>query len=318
MEKRNYLLIFGTFTFLILFYTLVSISLITSNVLGDGNNGTTFTKLNVWNTQPTVYNVIVNPSSIDLTPGNITLVTCNGSVYDRDGWQDISNLSASFYDTNFGDGSSGDNNYRYINSTCGNGSSCTVISSTNVSCSCSINVWYYAFNSTWQCNFTATDRGGNATERIQNLTDSGLSAIATVNTVLAVGVPDEIDFGNLSVTETSNEIAANMTNFGNVNISVSVRGYAGNDPTSNISMTCDYGNISLINERYSLSNGTTFASKTILTNASVPLVMNLTNRLNDSQTVFGYDVNTTYWMLQIPTTVGGYCNGTIEFTGTQV
>ena len=199
----------------------IGISLVTYNVIGI-NQSLVITKVFVWNTEPTLYDMEVTPSSIDLNPGNTTLINCTGYVWDYNGWQDIKNVSAHFYDLTYGYGADVDNNYRYINYTCGNATTtCREITETNASCTCLFNVHYYANNGTWVCNMTITDDGGNATERIYNFNSSNNLSV-TINPVLALNTPEEIDYGNLSVTETSIEKILNISNFGNIPINISV------------------------------------------------------------------------------------------------
>ena len=297
----------------------LGVPMITTNVMGANiTNATTIAKVYVWNTEPNITRVFVSPTLIDLTAGNTTTVNCTGYVWDYNSWSDITNVSATFYDVTYGDGTAADNNYRYINNSCAN---CTSAdgSGTNASCSCQFAVWYYANDGTWQCNMTVIDSGGNATERFYYFNDSEISSTVTINTVLGINAPNEIDYGNLSVTETSNDIPTNISNWGNVPINISTRGWGGtedySDAYANISMICDYGNISIGYERYNITNGSSYDSMTNLTSefAGIP---NFTLPIRTNDINYGNDTNTTYWKIQIPLTIGGYCNGTIQFSAT--
>jgi len=129
-------------------------------------------------------------------------------------------------------------------------------------------------------------------------------------------VPAEIDYGNLSVTETSSDMPANISNFGNTPINISVRGYGGTtnpDNPADLCMECAYGNISMGYEKYSLSSGTDYSAMTALTNTSTEMNLPLPVRINDSN--YEDDTNTTYWKIQIPLSIGGVCNGTLQFIG---
>lgn len=296
----------------------LGVPMITTNVLGANiSNQTVLAKVWVWNTEPNITSLTVSPSSINLNAGNITIVNCTAIVFDYNGWKDIANVTATFYDTRYGDGIVTDNKYRYINSSCGNCTDGGSPQGTNATCTCTFAVWYYANNGTWECNMTVTDGGGNATTRIKNLSDSQIAS-ATVNVVVGINVPDELDYGNLSVTELSDNKSLNITNWGNVPINISIRGYGGTDESypkaGNYSMVCQYGNITHGYQRYSL-NATPYADMLNLTNTSTGLSNLKVQVRNDSSP--NIDINTTYWRLEIPYSVGGYCNGTIVFSAAQ-
>ena len=293
----------------------VGITITTIEVIG-ANNLTTTTKVWVWNTEPNLYSVEITPSPINLITGNTTVVTCTGYVWDYNGWEDINITNATFYHTsNSSNDGISDNNYRYINSSCG-GCGSIGSSATNATCNCSFTLQYYTTSGTWRCNISIQDKGGNATER-EFLFNATRNASVTINTLLALDVPAEIDYGNLSVTETSSEKNTSITNYGNVHINVSVRGWGGDNETeyagSNLSMICDYGNISAGLEHYSVTSSSDYHGMNNLTNFSVQVnfTQPIAARHNDS--AVGNSTNTTYWRIQIPLTVGGSCNGTIEF-----
>ncbi|MCK5282009.1 MAG: hypothetical protein KAK00_01240 [Nanoarchaeota archaeon] len=295
--------------------------MITTDVIGaNRTNESAVTKVWVWNTEPNITSMVVSPSPIDLTPGNVTIVTCTAYVWDYNGWQDVTIVKSSFYDINEGDGTTADKNYRYLNSTCGN---CTSADSsgTNASCSCQFGVWYFANNGTWECNMTIRDRGGNATTRIHLFNDTMQSGSIILNSILGVDISEGvIDYGNLSVTELSDPESVNITNWGNVPINISVREWGGTEESEtnvgNFSMLCDYGNITHGYQRYSTSNFTDYTNMTNVTNTSTVIPnWNLPVRTNDTH--IGKDRNQTFWRIKIPLTVGGFCNGTIMFSGTE-
>jgi hypothetical protein len=292
------------------------VSMITSNVFGANvTNSTTVTKVWVWNAEPNVTEVIVTPSSVELTAGNITTVNCTAIVWDYNGWQDVNVTRGVLYDaTTSMDSDPDDNNEHYTNTSC----YCEQNSSTSAACTCLFSVWYYANYGTWICNMSVADKGGNATERIYNFNSSGNTTFE-INPVLGIDTSDEIDFGNLSVTETSDLIPANVSNWGNVPINVTVRGYGGTDdanPAMDWAMVCDFGNISWGYERYSTNDSAEFDTMTLLNNVSTYIPnFDLPSRTNDTH--YMNDTNTTYWRLQVPLTVGGYCNGTVIFSAAE-
>ena len=312
MKRENLIIITGLFLFLFV-ASLVAVTMVTSNVAG-WNNFSTTTKAYIWNTEPNMTQVVVIPTSIDLSPGNTTQVNCSATIWDYNGWSDVNISNATFYHISVNDNSPDDNNNHYTIQDIGNDCSCSGSGNTGT-CNCTFDVWYYATNGTWVCNMTVTDKGGEATERYYYLNSSN-NASATINTVVAIDVPAEIDYGNLSVTETSSDMPANISNFGNTPINISVRGYGGttnpNNP-SDLCMECAYGNISIGYEKYSLASGTDYSAMTALTNTSTEMGLLLPVRTDDNG--YGDDTNTTYWKLQIPLSVGGVCNGTLEFVG---
>ncbi len=305
MKNINHYMILGLGFFTLALAMVVSLTITSFDVVG-ANNVSTITRVNITNTEPTLYEVTI-PSSIDLTPGNTTLVNCTGYVYDVNGWSDINTSNATLYDTTYGDGTTFDNNFRYQNNSC----TCTQLDAEqfNATCTCGFNVLYYANNGTWQCNMTIADEFG--------LSDTRNSSYGTINTVIGINAPNEIDFGNLSVTETSSEIIANISNFGNVPINVSLRGYGGTDPSNqnNVSMVCEIGNITSGNERYAPISGVDYNNMINLTNITT-MISNLTLPVRTDDSAYGNDTNSTYWRIYIPSSISGACNGTVEFYAT--
>jgi hypothetical protein len=327
INKKIAVLILLIISLIISFF---GVTFITPSVFGNITNATVITKVNVTNTEPFVYNVVITPSPIILVPGNYTKVTCTAYVRDWNGWQDFSNgtHNATFYDVNYNYRSPDDNNTHYSNYSCGN---CIPIAGdpegTNATCNCSFNVYYYANDTTWQCNFSIMDSGGaywyNSTRRRRNITNWNATN-TTIDPLIAIDVPASINYGEVGVTENSSMIQANLSNFGNININISVDGWGGDNETEgqNLSMIChrstdgrNLANISIGHEKYSLNPNTALSNMTNLSSTQT-FIINLTlrQRLNDSTQVFGYDKNATYWRIYIPPATTGFCNGTIRFT----
>ena len=302
---------------------LIGVTITTNSVIGANiTNATITTKVYVWNTEPDLYNVSISPAPIELTAGGAMVINCTGFFYDYNGWEDAINqsINATLYDTvSSSNNAVNDNNIHYTNSSCR--SSCSVVGSTttNGSCSCLFTVQYYANASSWVCNMTLTGGAGNATERqYLNFTDS-MSAGSNINRLLAISIPTLIDYGNLTVTELSNLIAHNLTNTGNIPLNLSVRGYGGSLESigGNQSMFCDSGNISIGYEKFSLNN-ISYINMNNLSSIDTPINLTISQRINDSEIELGRDRNQTFWAIQIPLSVGGYCNGTIVFTATSL
>ena len=319
MEYKNTILIAAILTvFSILLFTGTTI--ITTEVIGV-NTSTTTTRVWVWNTEPNLYDVriIDDDGQIDLIAGNVTSVNCTGYIWDYNGWQDINVTNVTFYDSRVSSNDdTNDNNYHYTaNAT--KDCNCTQIGlgGTNASCSCYFYAWYYTNNGTsWICNMSISDNAGNATERRMIFNSTRNSSAATINSVVGIDVPNLIDYGNLSVTETSENKIANITNYGNIPINISVRGWGGDnvsiDNVGNFSMLCQYGNISVGWEKWSMDVNTGYNDMANLTGPSAPMNFTLPVRVPDTE--LGNSTNATYWKIQIPLTVGGTCNGTVEFS----
>jgi hypothetical protein len=305
---------------------LIGASFISDYVVGaptNITNGTVIARVNITNTEPNITSVTVDDDikipagEIDLTSNGVTVVTCNATVFDYNGWQDIHPdlTNATFYIQSKGRDGDTDNNYRYRNESCGR---CIQIDATTASCDCRFAVQYYANYSTeWICNITVGDSGGTAMINAINLTDTDVSGTITVTKLLAIDTGTLIDYGNLSVTETSPEIVHNVTNTGNIPINITLRGFGGLNESigQNLSMICDYGNITFGYQRYEIGTDklglTSFDNMVNLTNQSVSTNLTLYHRSNDSE--YGSDRNATLWRLQVPLGVGGICNGTTIF-----
>jgi len=307
---------------------LFGVTIITPYVVGNVSNATVITKVNVTNTEPRIIKLVVYPDPIILSPGNVTKVYCNATVHDYNGWKDVANgnRNATFYDTDYNWNDANDDNYHYINASCGNCTDAGAADGTNASCSCTFYIQYYANDTTWQCNFTVADGGGayywNVTRRRKSLVNHNITNV-TVDPLIAIDVPQSIDYGELAVTETSSMKNATLTNYGNVDINISVDGWGGDDEAQgqNLSMICrratdgwNFANISIGWERYAYNSTMLFQDMFNLSSEETPINITLHQRINDTNITFGHDQNRTYWRIYIPPGTTGFCNGTIRFT----
>ncbi len=280
-----------------------------ANLIGSNNrNVTVHTTVNITNSKPEITAVTVfqetniSLRNITLSAGSTRIVTCNATVRDWNGYNDIINVNATLYDMiNSNNDAADDNNTHYTNANCTNGGNGV---NYTVNYLCTFNVYYYANNGTWNCNTTAMD----------NATKIGWNANTTVFYPLyALNVTDGIDYGNVAVEDYSATVTANVTNFGNRPINVSVEGY-GVTRGDGLAMTClafgaPSGNITVANERFSASN-VAWGSKIPLTSTA----QNISGLTVDKQTVPGtLMLNTTYWQLYIPANPGGNCTGYVIF-----
>jgi len=266
-------------------------------------------------TQTVVDDTLLSPvNEIDLLAGVNRTVFCNATLVDVDFFDSISSASAVLYDNSSSSpAASDDMSQHYTNNSCvlfaGSGNDRGV--------ECSFAVAYYANNATWACNITATD----------NLTMSGSDNYdySTINELVALNIPDNIDFGALSPGATSDVNKTNVTNFGNIEIDLKIYGYGNGQTTSPNALNCTGGedkNISLYFLRYNVTDLPTCSNFGWTSN-----YRNLTNLSNEKtwpqfnlgkQNVEGTLMrNYTCWILKIPTaseaTLGGTCKGIVSF-----
>ena len=312
----------------IIAFVLIGVSFTTNYVIGATNqtNVTVYAYLNVTNTPPNITSVTLDDDidppvgEIDLTSYAVTIVTCNATIFDSNGWQDIDpdSVNATLYIKSVGVNAENDNNDHYTNSSCGR---CVQVDATTAGCDCTFAMQYYANSSSeWVCNISVTDKAGTGKKgdsHYLNFTVDAVSNDTTVTQLLALDTPtDTLDYGNLSVTQTSIAVARNVTNGGNIPFNLTLRGFGGeNDSVTNdnYTMICNLGNISFGYHRYVVGINTSFDEMKNLTNQSINTNFTLSHRTNDASEGTREDKNETYWRLQIPLGVGGLCNGTIIF-----
>jgi hypothetical protein len=276
-------------------------------------NVTVITNLTVGNVYPEMTNVTIeaNVSSVALTPNATKVINCVGLATDYNGWDDVKNASAMFFD-NASSSYNGadDNNLHYTNSSCSINQEGTYTNWIN----CTFDVWYYANAATWTCTILVNDtagRGGYGSD------------VINVSSLLALGLPDVIYYGKVNATEVSDENITNVTNYGNVKINLSLSGYGFKSNDGN-AMNCTIGavkNISIGLEKFNLTipnpgilNYTQFNSTYLnLTSAPVVKSYNLNYRQNDT---FNEAINATYWRIYVPMGVAGTCQGNIVFGAT--
>jgi hypothetical protein len=296
-------------------------------VSGAGGSQNVTVRLNVSNTEPILYqiifddNIITTPAEIVLNAGEKREVICNASVSDLNGQSDIWNATASIYTLDVGFFAQDSNSTHYTNSSCLEYQDVpgTV---NNRSMICRFNVDYFAQNTTWECNITVRDGAGLQPGSSLSLNTSG-TARALIDELVAINTSVTIlDFGNLSVTETSPEKSVNITNAGNTKANFTVLAYGGSNMSAtgvgNYSMLCETGNISINLERYSNVTGTSWGNM-IPVNGSPVFISNVTllNRTDEINPLAPGSTNATYWRVKVPLSVGGLCNGTLQFAATK-
>lgn len=309
-KKTLILLIFLELAFLIVLFSFLPKEVFAG--VGQ-NNVTVITNLTIGNVFPEMANVTVenNASSLALTPNASRIVTCSGTASDYNGWNDVKNASAVFYDNTLSSYyAANDSNSHYTNSSCTitqDGAFTDVIN-------CTFSVWYYANPGIWNCTILVNDTKGKPGYG---------SDVINISSLLALGLPDVIYYGEVNATEMSDENITNVTNYGNVKINLSLSGY-GFVLGDGYAMNCTSGaikNISIMHEKYNLtvSNPGVLdisqanANYTNLTTNVVVKRYNLNFRQNDT---FNEAINSTYWRIYVPTGVAGTCQGNIVFGAT--
>ena len=288
MNKRVFLLLS------ILAFTLITINTAISYNFEYVN---VTSRVNVTNAYPEILSVTINQNIIP-NAGTTKIIWCNATIRDWNGYQDINLTNATFWDNATVTMADADNNNtHYTNTSCGlvNGNGYYA------NYSCAFNVWYYANPSTnWICNVSVKDNY-NFTDDMYNIT--------TIQAYYALNVTTPIDFGDMAVSDITNNITANITNFGNADINVSVDGYGAVDGDG-LAMVCAIRNISISNLRYSI-DGSLWASAIALTDTPQNITgLTVPKRVN--QVLW----NTTYWDLYVDPSENpfGVCNGTVVFT----
>jgi hypothetical protein len=277
------------------------------------HNVTVITNLTVGNVFPELTNVTIqnNDSTLSLIPNSTKTIYCSGLATDFNGWQDIDNATATFFDSvssSYVDGN--DNNYHYTNY------SCDIIEDDTYTAwiNCSMDIWYYTNAGDWNCTLRVVDE--------KNKVGYG-SDIINISSLLALGLPDFIYYGEVNATEVSLENVSNVTNYGNVKINLSLSGYGFALEDGN-AMNCTLGfikNISIENEKYNLTNSNPgvldlaqfTANYTNLTSYPVVKKYDLNYRQNDT---FNEAINASYWRIYVPLGVAGTCQGNIIFGAT--
>jgi len=286
-------------------------------VLADvGQNNVTITSLmTIGNSFPEIMNITVNNgNNINLIPNSTKLVEVVAIIRDYNGQGDIRNVTSEFFDDSASSyGSSNDNNNHYTNNTCVIDTSYGDL--TEVNATCTFLVEYYANNATWNATVFVND----------SLSSSAIKSKATtINTLLALGLPNNIDYGKVNATFVSGQQEVNVTNMGNVLMNLSLMGYGATQGDGN-SMNCSLGatqNISVMYEKYNLTssnqglmNLAAFEGNyTNLTSNVKVNNFNLNFRQNDSS---NEAVNSTYWRIYVPLGVAGGCSGNIVFGAVQ-
>jgi len=301
-KKNKITLLILLVIFIIYLYNILP-SVISWGPSSNYENVSVRTTVNVTQAYPEIINITCNNgASVTLNAGTTYTLICLVQIRDYNGGNTINSTNGTFYYYLNESSDPDDNNVHYTNTSC-------TENSTNgyyTNWTCAFSVWYYANNGTWEANITVKDD--------YNLTAKDYTTV-TIDPLYALNVTPVIDFGNRAVGDTTPPIPANITNFGNMDINVSVYGFGGNNEVTGagLAMICEVRNITLPNERYDLSSATPYDSMTPITGAATHITgLTIPQQTNDSKP----EINTTYWRLHINITTNpfGVCNGTVVFS----
>jgi hypothetical protein len=291
-------LFFAIGILLLLALPMISIG-INADLIGESTNVTS--RVNVTNAPPFIISVNID-DPIDLIPNSTAMVYCNATVKDYNGWADIISVNATFFDAVLSTHESADHpRTHYTNSSC---VSDEVIDAYTIIYLCGFNVEYYANAGDWNCTVRVTDTYG--------ISDSGQNS-TTISELIAIITPEMIDYGDIPVLDTSNNVIANVTNVGNRDINLTLYGY-NNTPSDGLAMGCEQGNISYVNQRWSLTDQA-WNVMTVLDNTAPQVVPSLTimQRNNTREET----INQTNWKLYVEQGPGGtpfgICTGQVVF-----
>ncbi|MHA1287151.1 MAG: hypothetical protein ACTSPB_07060, partial [Candidatus Thorarchaeota archaeon] len=270
----------------------------------DNVTGNWVYKITAANNAPEVRTVTVDdnkstPSNeLDIYINNSRIVWCNATIYDAQGFGDISSVNATL--RNVTSGSNPDNNDHYVNSSCG----LSAGSGYTKDAWCKFEVWYYASPGSWNCTIFAWDSSDASGYNQSN---------TTLNEALGIRINEEsIEFGNLNLGFTPSSTDENTTvirNTGNKKMDISL--YESSGPGS---LTCsEVGNIDTTTYvEYSVTQNFAYGTGNKLQASTTTLsTFNLDPRQDDTTD----QKKSLYWKIAIPTTgVGGYCDGTVTIT----
>jgi hypothetical protein len=322
-QKKGKLLIIGlVFVELVLFALFFSFIPKTAFAVIGNPNATVATFLDIGNVYPEILNVSIDggAASVTLTPNTTKMVWCAAVLRDYNGEGDINLTNATFFAAvSSSYTASDDNNYHYSNASCvintsfGSFNGYSDDAYTALS-NCTFNVHYYAVPESWECHVWVKDQVGWMANSSNSI---------TINQLLAVGLPDLINYSEVNATYISDEQVANVTNLGNVRLNLSLEGYAVT-PGDGLAMNCSLGNVQNISieyEKYNITNANIGAQThtqanlnySNLTTTPVIKFFNLTARFNDTE---NEAIKSSYWRIYVPIGVAGTCNGNIVFGAT--
>jgi hypothetical protein len=260
------------------------------------------------NVAPVVSAISLNGGSdISLSEGATIPVVLGATITDNNGCSDIATVVASMYRSGIGysacdaGGEANSNNcYPAITCSVGGGNACSGGTDASASYTCTAYPKYYAdptvantaySGETWLDTFKASDEALNDAQT--------LGAGIEMNDLLAMDIGASLAFGNLSAGQSLSPLSALTI--------VTATGNVGLDQTLEGTHMYSVGNtISVENQKYSLSSGTSYASGTALTISAVGVSLSCLKTTTDVG-----ETKPTYWGIAIPVgTAAGTYGGT--------
>lgn len=270
-----------------------------------------------------IINISINDFSerISLNPNNTKQIECVALIENNGNNLNDNNIKQAesyFYNKKHSlYNNSDDKNYHYSNSSCNIDNSFeewnNYTNKGNFSLiRCSFDVEYYAAPGTWECYFNIKTNEKN----ISNKSETEISEL------LAVSIPDYIEYGSLYVKEISKEAKMRIENIGNIKVNLGIFGYA-ERYRDGFALKCSKGEIEKIPleyQRYSIGKshpGNIIFSefkqnyKALSEEQKIERI-GLEPRQNDTKSeAFEY----IYWRAYIPKGVAGECEGNLGITG---
>lgn len=268
------------------------------------------------NSFPDFTSVLVDDSistpenKIDLIAASTRKVSCEAVVEEYDN-QSLKNISGVFFGESSSYSGPDDNSSHYTNNSCFVNSSYGNLNQTMIECG--FNVWYYANSENWTCVIEAED----------NLDVKADGSDKTfINSLLSIGADSEVYFGEIEEDTVTNETRINITNYGNVEVDLSLHGY-GNSPGDGLAMDCKTGDIPVDYAKYNLTSpnpgNMNFPEMSglyeNLTSSPETKEFNLSQRTDN---LISPAIKPTYWRIYAPESVGGDCSGNIVLGAEQL
>ena len=327
--KKHHVAI-GGFTLLLFVFLLFLSSNNIEFTLGLNNtptanyeNVTVWTRVNVTNAKPEILALNIydqvngNGVNVTLSAGFYHQVDCNVTIRDWNGQEGNSPITGNitvnatlFHQSSFYN-SINDNSTHYQNATCFNATGAYGQNGAYMNWTCSFAMRYYALNGSWNCTVVVND------VKVWKNYSVPRSNTTKINKLYALNITDGIDYGDMAVGEFSPVREVNVSNFGNLDINVTVQGY-GRNINDGWAMVCNNSisttNISIHDQAYYYTNAT-WLQMTNMT-SGIQLVPNLTIPKRTDPTLSSF--NNTYWQLWLDPNENpfGVCTGNVIFAAT--
>jgi hypothetical protein len=237
---------------------------------------------------PQVSNVSLNNGeNIYLIEGSTTSVFASATVYDLNGYQDITSISAKVFRSGVGEDCSENSN------NCYNAISCATSSCAGYSChvSCEFSVWFNADPTASSTPWETENWVGKIVARdSKNYTGSATNSAESVDVMplLAISVPGVLNYGELTPGSLTNPLSTStpVTNTGNCSLDLSLFG---------TNMVAGIYSISVDKQRYATSS-IDYYSATPLSSTSTLFDLNLPKNTSTSS----LSTAQIWWGIEIP------------------